>query len=98
MTVKDLAEELNIRVPSVSETVCKLMARGLVEKVASSEDRRSAKLYLTEEGEEAAKRHKSERELYVKDYFKALSEDEKEQLAFLLKKILTSDPVDEEIK
>jgi len=48
--MSDLANSLNITVPAVTQIVTALEARGLVERVMDSEDRRAIRVTLTEGG------------------------------------------------
>ena len=49
--VSELAERLEVSLPSMSKTVTALVKRGWVERVRSKEDRRIVQLHLTDDGE-----------------------------------------------
>lgn len=84
ITQKGLSEALNIQPASVSELLMKLEKKGLVLREKDEHDRRSIKVQLTEDGQtliaEPAKK--------IPDSFQTLSAEEREQLRFLLQKLL----------
>lgn len=84
ITQKELAEALGIQPASVSEVLFKLERKGFVTREKAEQDRRSIRVTLTEEGQ----RHLNRPEPDLSAAFQALSSDEKEQLAQLLKKLL----------
>lgn len=88
MTPTELADDLNIRLPSLSETIKKLEAKGCVRREPSSSHGRSHHLSLTDAGKEQAERYKMESERFTADFFKPITTAEKEQLAAILTKLL----------
>ncbi len=50
ITLRDLAEKLSVRPPTVTKTINRLVAQGLVEKRSSETDLRQSRAYLTAEG------------------------------------------------
>lgn len=84
---KQIQEQLSTRPGSVSELISKLESKQLVERRRDDADRRRVVLSLTEKGQDAAMIHK---ERPAEDLFAAFSEEEKEQLAGLLEKLLES--------
>ena len=62
-------------------------ARGLIRKESGVEDRRTVLIYLTSDGEDYRQRAAQERKIRAQKLLLGLSEDEKEQLYGLLKKI-----------
>lgn len=84
---KQIQEQLSTRPGSVSELISKLESKQLVERRRDDDDRRRVVLSLTEKGQIAALIHK---ERPSEDLFAALTEEEKEQLAGLLGKLLES--------
>lgn len=84
---KQIQEQLSTRPGSVSELISKLESKQLVERRRDENDRRRVVLSLTEKGQDAAMIHK---ERPAEDLFAAFSEEEKEQLAGLLEKLLES--------
>lgn len=87
LSQKQIQEQLSTRPGSVSELISKLESKQLVERRRDDADRRRVVLSLTEKGRIAALIH---RERPSEDLFAAFSEEEKEQLAGLLEKLLES--------
>ncbi len=87
---RELADRLGIRPQSVSEAICILEERGLIERSLSPEDRRITLISITEEGLALRGRLAEERRDRAARLFGALSEEEKEQLAELLGKVIGS--------
>ncbi|WP_245197525.1 MarR family winged helix-turn-helix transcriptional regulator [Jiella mangrovi] len=50
ISLRDLAEKLSVRPPTVTKTITRLVAQGLVEKRLSKTDLRQSMAYLTPEG------------------------------------------------
>ena len=84
ITQKGLAEALGIQPASVSELLKKLEQKGVILREKDEQDRRSIKVYLTEDGQN----HLSEPVEEAADPFQALSAEEQEQLRSLLGKLL----------
>ena len=82
-----IAALAGIRPQSVSEAIGVMEARGLVRRECGVEDRRTLLVYLTEEGEAYRQRAARERGLKAERLFRELSEEEKDRLYQLLKKI-----------
>lgn len=57
LSVKELAEAMQVEGPHATRQVQRLVARGLVEKTVDAEDRRVARLALTAEGAELIDRY-----------------------------------------
>ncbi len=87
MTQKALQEQLGIQSGSVSELVSKLECRGLIAREKDPEDRRRVILKLTEKGQGHLKFHAPRPQQAL---FDGLSQDECDQLAALLEKLLAS--------
>lgn len=85
---KDLQERLDIQSGSISEILTKLEREGLIERRKDERDRRRVIIYLTGKGAKHARLYHAGR--HEKDWFSALSEDEREQLKGLLQTLLTS--------
>ena len=87
MTQRELTERLGIQPGSASEVIGKLEASGLILRVPSETDRRTANLRLSDDGEAAAREayiHRIERHQQM---FACLSDEEKERLLGLLEKL-----------
>lgn len=85
ITQKELAEVLNIQPASVSELLMKLERKSMVIREKDIADRRSIRVFLSEEGEKMIQQPKEA----PADPFQALSDEEQEQLRILLEKLLT---------
>ncbi len=86
MGQKALQELLHVRPGSISEILSKMEEKGLIERNRSEDDRRASLIALKTEALPAKDDN---------DFFSVLSEEEKEQLKALLKKVL-ADKVREE--
>ena len=86
MTQKDLQQILRVQPGSLSELLSKLETKGMIERSEDADDRRRVVLSLTDEGKEAAS--ESKMETAEEDLFAALTGEEQESLAGLLKKLL----------
>lgn len=84
---KDLAFGLGIRPQSLSEMLVKLEEDGMVERRKSEEDARVTNVYLTDAGRERAQGIETSRKERADAAFAALTDEEKEQLNYLLGKI-----------
>ncbi len=84
---KMIAEHFNIKPASVSETVTKLEKNGYVEKVQSSDDKRSYNISITGKGESFARDIRISKADKQKRLFKGLENEEKLQLIDMLKKM-----------
>ncbi|MCC8189656.1 MAG: MarR family winged helix-turn-helix transcriptional regulator [Planctomycetes bacterium] len=87
-SLREVAEVLRIRPPSVTELVDKLERAGLIERRQSATDQRVVHIHLTDEGKrEAEHAHSSGRE-GMDQLFIGLSEEEVSQLSSLLDRVL----------
>lgn len=84
---KELGEKLRVNPSSVSELTDRLCEKGFIVRREDPEDKRATLLLLTEAGRERALQFKEERKKALEEGFKNLTEDEKEQLLALLKKL-----------
>ena len=84
ITQKELAEILEIQPASVSELLMKLEHKGLVLREKDEQDRRSIRVRLTQNGNQALQQPQDT----PADPFQALSAEEQEQLRSLLQKLL----------
>ena len=92
---QQIASLAGIRPQSVSEAIGVMEARGLIRKESGVEDRRTVLIYLTADGEEYRQMAARERKVKAHKLLEALSEDEKEQLYGLLKKIQNTEKEDD---
>ena len=84
----ELADQLQVTKPSVTNLVGKLMQMGYVKKVQSNEDRRVYHIVLTPKGERFTETHANMHRLIAQQLTENLSAAETEQLLALLKKVL----------
>jgi DNA-binding MarR family transcriptional regulator len=87
LTPGALSSRLGVRPPTVTKTVARLQAQGMVEKRASVSDQRQANIYLTEKGSEAIKAIEKALRKTEKQALKGLDKKEQKQLAKLLARI-----------
>lgn len=83
---RDLLEELDVRSSSLSELLAKLERGGLIERERDEADRRNFIVKLSEAGLAAAQKS-GEGEPGADSIFSALTEEEREQLGSLLRKL-----------
>ncbi len=82
-----LTKHLGIQPGSVSEVLKKLEDNGLINRLASEDDRRTSILSLTTEGEEAAKKALSHKDQLYNEMLEVLDEKDKQELLALLEKL-----------
>ena len=87
ITQRELTAYLGIQPGSASEVIGKLEAMGLIVRVPSRTDHRTADISLTETGEAAAREAYAKREQRHQEMFACLSEEEKGTLLALLEKL-----------
>jgi DNA-binding MarR family transcriptional regulator len=74
--ISDLAEELEITLPSITALADKLVAQGYVERKRSDKDRRIVYLYITEQGKKVIQDVQEERKRRLRRYYEALPEED----------------------
>lgn len=84
-----IADRLGIRPQSVSEAIALLEERGFIRREADAHDRRVTLIHITEAGRIHAADLAQERKTHAEQFFSVLTEEEKETLQALLKKINT---------
>ncbi len=83
---RDMTVLLRLRPQSVSETLCKLEAGGLVERRQNDLDKRIFNIFLTPQGRERASELLTDRPDFAAEFLSVLTEEEKERLLALLSK------------
>lgn len=83
----ELVEIVDIKAPSLSETLTRLERRRLIKRDNSSDDKRNNIISLTKTGERLAKNYQKFSHRFEKQMFGSLSEEEKEQLMTILGKM-----------
>jgi len=87
-TFSELAKRLGVTRSSVTGIITKLIQKGYVQKIQSSDDRRSFNILLTEKGQGLSEMHKNLHHKIAELISRNLSERELSQLAVLLDKIV----------
>lgn len=90
LTPTELYQTLMLSSGAMSTRIEKLVQRGLIERIASENDRRSCKVRLSEEGQRALDAALESHVENMNTMLDMLEEDEKTQLAMLLKKVLVA--------
>ena len=88
LTQRALAEILNIRPQSLSELVFKLEQDGLVERRMDETDKRAVQVFLSQTGRDRIEHIKQERRRFADEFLAPLNDEEREQLANLLEKLI----------
>ena len=79
-TISELAEVLNITLPSVTVAINKLMKKGYVEKVRGEEDGRIVYVFLTRQGRRIDSAHRYFHESMVRSIIRDMTESEMQAL------------------
>ncbi len=87
---KELAETMRVNPSSMSELIDKLQTEGYIERTVDPEDRRATRISLTELGKARAYEISDEREERIRPLFANLTEDEKQELLRLIRKLSPS--------
>ena len=87
---RDMTTLLQLRPQSVSETLSKLEAGGLVERRQNSRDKRVFNIFMTEEGKARAQELVIDRPDFAAMFLAPLSREEKRQLLDLLMRLTES--------
>lgn len=91
ITPTELYQTLMLSSGAISTRIEQLVQRGLVQRVASEQDRRSCKVTLTEQGIELVDQALNAHVANVDGMLGVLTEQERKQLGQLLKKILLAE-------
>ena len=87
-TITELSRRLKITKPSATVLIDRLVEKKLVERIKSDQDRRSAHLHLTSDGEKIADLHRDLHTSFAKKIMKRLSNQEIISLVDILEKAL----------
>ncbi|MDO5302211.1 MAG: MarR family transcriptional regulator [Tissierellia bacterium] len=87
MTVGEVRDKILSTVGTISLIVNNLVKQGYVERLGDEKDRRVSILHLTPEGREIIGRVFPENQQLIEESMAKLSEDEKKQLLYILKKM-----------
>lgn len=97
VTQRELMDMIGIQSGSMSEVLGKIEEAGLLCRVKNEIDKRNVDVMLTEAGREAAAEVRQRRAALETILFERLSEEEKQQLLTLLKKLRNAWQADERI-
>ncbi|WP_274627708.1 MarR family winged helix-turn-helix transcriptional regulator [Arvimicrobium flavum] len=86
-TPGQLATKLGVRPPTITKTINRLQAQGVLDKRASEQDARQAHIYLTERGREAIRAIEKSVRKTEKQALKGLDKKEQKTLAKLLARV-----------
>lgn len=86
-TPGQLATKLGVRPPTITKTINRLQAQGVLAKRASEEDARQAHVFLTERGREAIRAIEKSVRKTEKQAFRGLDKKEQKTLAKLLARV-----------
>ena len=88
--VQEIAQGLHVTPPTVSVGVRRLINGGWLEQKEDPNDRRARPLFLTEKGEAFVDIIEQHRTQTIKLFLSGLSNDEKEQLIYLLDRAISA--------
>lgn len=86
-TQKEIAEAVGIRAQSLSEALAGMEEKGLIQRVSDAEDRRAIRVLITEAGLRFRDERKREIKLRAEELFRPLSEEEKQTMYDMLRKL-----------
>lgn len=87
LSLRDLAERLSVRPPTVTKTVARLTVQNLIEKRSSDSDARQSHAFLTEKGLALVAEVRSAQKTVERNALRGLSEKERKTLRKLLQRI-----------
>ncbi|MEX6505277.1 MarR family winged helix-turn-helix transcriptional regulator [Jiella sp. M17.18] len=87
LPLRELAERLAVRPPTVTKTVARLISQGLVEKRASPNDARQSHAFLTPDGHAIVDAVKTAQKTVERTALKGLSSKERKTLRKLLARV-----------
>jgi len=85
---RDLAAEMDVRPPSMTEMLTRLELNGMIVRRQDETDQRQARIFITEEGRKLAEQMNAAADM--DDIFDVLSGEEKLQLLTILEKLCIS--------
>jgi DNA-binding MarR family transcriptional regulator len=86
LTVSDLAEWMNVKLPTMSPIIERLEELGLVRKEKAAKDRRVVVVSLTDEGQKVILRMEANWRRLLESRLRVLSEEDQERLISLLER------------
>ena len=87
LSLRDLAERLTVRPPTITKTVARLTTQDLVEKRASATDARQSHAFLTAKGQALVEEVRETQRAVERNALRGLSEKERKMLRKLLQRV-----------
>ncbi|MCW4115332.1 MarR family transcriptional regulator [Aurantimonas sp. MSK8Z-1] len=87
MSLRDLAARLAVRPPTITKTVARLIAQGLIEKRSSETDARQSHAFLSEKGRALVDEVRAAQKAVERSALKGLSDKERKTLRKLLQRV-----------
>ena len=87
LSLRDLAERLTVRPPTITKTVARLTTQDLVEKRASATDARQSHAFLTAKGQALVEEVRETQRAVERNALRGLSEKERKTLRKLLQRV-----------
>ncbi|MBC8130316.1 MAG: MarR family transcriptional regulator [Rhizobiaceae bacterium] len=87
LSLRDLADRLSVRPPTITKTVARLATQTLVEKRASATDARQSHAFLTEKGLALVDEVRAAQKAVERNALRDLTEKERKTLRKLLQKV-----------
>lgn len=88
ITQSELQDIIDVRSGSLSEIISKIESMGFITKEKDENDRRKVNISITEKGKEVIELKKEDNKNSSKELFRAISEEEQNQLEFILSKLI----------
>jgi len=87
LSAGELARRMHVAMPTVTQSVDSLVARGLASRSADSHDRRQVRLHITRDGQRALAQSLSAVEGYARELLRGLTPEQREDLAANLERL-----------
>ena len=87
LSLRDLADRLSVRPPTITKTVARLATQGLVEKRSSESDARQSHAFLTDKGTALVDEVRGMQKTVERNALRGLSDKERKMLRKLLLRI-----------
>ena len=87
LSLRDLADRLSVRPPTITKTVARLASQDILEKRASPSDARQSHAFLTEKGQALLQEVRLAQKAVEREALKGLSDKERKSLRKLLQRV-----------
>jgi DNA-binding MarR family transcriptional regulator len=87
LSLRDLAERLSVRPPTITKTIARLASQAIVEKRPSPADARQNHAFLTEKGQALVQDVRAAQKAVEREALKGLSDKERKTLRKLLQRV-----------